>query len=129
MVAAINDVKKYSNYADNYDDEKLSKANEVFEALLLKYTKNPATLSYKFSELDKLMFNAMSDDGKFRIYSWDTESGGTMHEFSRVYQYQGADGKVYSKTDEVNEESDGLTLAPDGGGWILIVRVLAWVPS
>ncbi len=104
LVAAINDVKKYSNYGENYDDEKLSKANEVFEALLLKYTKIPATLSYKFSELDKLMFNAASDDGKFRIYSWDTESGGTMHDFSRVYQYQGADGKVYSKTEEVTEE-------------------------
>ena len=105
LVAAINDVKKYSNYGENFDDEKLSKANEVFEAKLLKYTKTPATLSYKFSELDKLMFNATSDDGKFRIYSWDTEDGGTMHNFSRVYQYQGADGNVYSKTDEVNEES------------------------
>ncbi len=107
LVGAINDVKKYSNYGDNFDSDKLSEANDVFEEKLLKYTKIPATLQYKFSELGKLMFNATSDDGKFRIYSWDTESGGTMHDFSRVYQYQGADGKVYSKTDEVTEEEGG----------------------
>jgi hypothetical protein len=63
-------------------------------------------LRYKFSELDKLMHIVTSDDGRFRIYSWDTEDGGTMHNFSRVYQYQAADGKVYSKTDEGKEEGD-----------------------
>jgi hypothetical protein len=53
------------------------------------------------------MYNATSDDGRFRIYSWDLEDGGTMHNFARVYQYQGASGKVYSKTDAPVEEEDG----------------------
>lgn len=107
LVDAIKDVQKYSTYGSSYDEDKLSKANEVFEEKLLKYTKIPSTLNYKFSELNKLMFNATSDDGKFRIFSWDTESGGTMHEFSRIYQFQSADGKVYSKGEETAEEDGG----------------------
>jgi len=106
LIASIKEVQKYSNYGGNYDDEKLSKANEVFEAKLLKYTKIAATLKYPFAELNKFMANATSEDGRFRVYSWDTETGGTMHDFSRVYQYLGADSKVYSNT-EVNAEQDG----------------------
>lgn len=106
LVAAINDLQKYSTYGGNYDEEKLLTAQAVFKEKLLKYTKIPATLGYKFVELSKLMQVATSDDEKFRIYSWDLEDGGTMHNFARVYQYLGADGKVYSKTDEATEEGD-----------------------
>ncbi len=107
LVAALKDIKKSSFNESNNDGERLSQANDVFVEKLLKYTKIPATLQYKFTQLNKLIFIATSDDGKFRIYSWDTETGGTMRDFSRVYQFQGADGKVYSKTDEVNEEEEG----------------------
>lgn len=107
LVKNIKEVQKYSDYGSNYDDEKLSKANEVFEQNLLKYTKNVSTLNYKFAALGKLMQIATSEDGKFRIYSWDTETGGTMHDYSRVYQYQGGDGEVYSKTDDNSEEEGG----------------------
>lgn len=106
LVKNIKEVQKYSTYGSNYDDEKLSAANEVFETNLLKYTKIASTLSYGFPALNKLMMNATSDDGKFRIYSWDMETGGTMHDYARVYQYLGADGKVYSKMDD-NAEEDG----------------------
>jgi hypothetical protein len=121
LVAAIKEIQKYSTYGGNYDEEKLYKAQEVFEEKLLKYTKIPATLSYKFSELDELMSIATSDDGRFRIYSWDTEDGGTMHNFSRVYQYLGTDGKIYSKGDEWEEGDPGsfvtdiFTLDTTGG--------------
>jgi hypothetical protein len=104
LVAAIKDVQKYGNYGGGYDDEKLSKAQDVFEEKLLKYTKNASTLQYKFAALSELMYVAASEDGKFRIYSWDLEDGGTMHDFTSVYQYQDADGKVYSKADEVPED-------------------------
>lgn len=107
LVKNIKELQKYSSYGSNYNDEKLSKANEVFENNLLKYTKIDSTLSYKFPLLNKMMMNATSEDGKFRIYSWDTETGGTMHDYSRVYQYQGADGKVYSRTEEKAEEDGG----------------------
>ncbi len=108
LVRNIKELQKYSNYGSNYDEEKLLKANNVFEKNLLKYTKIASTLSYKFSVLSKLMLNATSVDGKFRIYSWDTETGGTMHEYSRVYQYLGADGKVYSKAPDTTAEEGGV---------------------
>lgn len=108
LVALIKDIRQYSNYGGNYDEEKLYKANDDFKKKLLKYTKNASTLSYKFPELSKLMLNATSDDGNFRIYSWDMETGGTMHDYDRVYQYRGADGKVYSRSDpEKNAEEGG----------------------
>jgi hypothetical protein len=106
LVGAIKEVQKYSDYGSNYDEEKLSNANKVFKENLLNDTKNAATLKYSFASLGKLLTIATSDDGKFRIYSWDMETGGTMHEFSRVYQYQGADGKVYSKPESEAAEGD-----------------------
>ena len=106
LVKNLKEVQKYSSYGSNYDGEKLSKADDIFEKNLLKYTKIASTLSYKFPVLSKLMMNATSDDGKFRIYSWDLETGGTMHDYARVYQFQGADGKIFSKTED-NAEEDG----------------------
>ncbi len=107
LIASLKEMQKYSAYGSGYDDEKLSKANDEFEAKLLKYTKIPATLDYKFAQLNELMMNATSDDGKFRIYTWDSEAGGTMHEYNRVYQFQGADGKIYSQKEKDSEEDGG----------------------
>jgi hypothetical protein len=107
LVNAIKEIQKYSTYGTNYDEDKLYKANDVFEKKLVGYTKNVSTLNYKFVELNKLMLNATSEDGKFRIYSWDSETGGTMHDYSRVYQYQAADGKAYSQTEEEATVEDG----------------------
>lgn len=121
LVAAIKELRKYSTYAGNYDEDKLLRAQKIFEQKLVKHTKNPATLQYKFSALDKLMYIATSEDGRFRIYSWDLEDGGTMHNFARVYQYLGTDGKVYSKGYDSAEEPSGsfvtdiFTLETAGG--------------
>ena len=35
-----------------------------------------------------------SKDVNFRAYSWDTEMGGTMHDYITVFQYKGRSGKV-----------------------------------
>lgn len=106
LVAGIKEVKNYSTYGGNYDEDKLAKANEEFLKKMLEYTKDSSTLSYKFSVLKDHLYIATSEDGKFRLYSWDTEDGGTMHSFARVYQYLGSDGKVYSKTEEKTEDGD-----------------------
>lgn len=107
LIAAVKEIQKYGTYGGGYDDEKLSAAQNAFREKLLKYTKNAATLKYKFAALGELIYIATSDDGKFRIYSWDMEDGGTMHDFANLYQYTGADGKVYSKQDDVSEEDYG----------------------
>lgn len=109
LVGLIKEIQKYSNYGQNYDDEKLYKANEVFEEKLLAYTKKTSTLKYGFSKLGELMIITESADGKLRAYSWDQETGGTMHDYSVVYQYAGADGKVRSRTSKTSSdlEDDG----------------------
>ena len=113
LVAALKDIQTLSIYGGGYDEAKLSKAQKVFEEKLLRYTKTASTLNYEFSELDKLMSIAKSEDGKFRVYSWDLQDGGTMHRFARVYQYRVANEKVFSKADEVPEEGMGLGFVTD----------------
>ena len=110
LVGHIKNIQKWSSYANPSGEdssEKLSQENETFKDKLLKYTKQPATLKYEFKELDELISIATTEDGRFRIYSWDTETGGTMHFFEKVYQFQGADGRVYSKTDNLTEGDAG----------------------
>lgn len=107
LVAGIKDVQTYSTYGGNYDEDKLTKAQEAFEMKLLKYTKVPSTMKYQFNELDEHLTIAASDDGRFRVFSWDMQDGGTMHRFARVYQYQAASGKVYSRTDPFDDEGMG----------------------
>jgi hypothetical protein len=113
LVAALKDIQTFSIYGGGYDEGKLSKAQKVFEEKLLLYTKTASTLNYEFSELGKLMSIARSEDGKFRIYSWDLQDGGTMRRFARIYQYRGAKEKVLSKADEVQVEGMGRGFVTD----------------
>lgn len=77
--------------------DSLVKANQDFQNMLLAYAKDPSTLIYDFKVLKECGVTiATSQDGLFRIYSWDTELGGSMHIFYNVYQYK-ANGKMYSK--------------------------------
>ena len=71
-------------------EDSLDKANDSFTTKLQQVTEQtPATLKYSFSLLRKEYLNiCTSADGLFRIYSWDTEGGGTMHEFENVMQYK-----------------------------------------
>jgi hypothetical protein len=106
LVENITQIQKYSSYDKNYDDDKLSESNSIFEKNLLKFTNLSSTLKYDFPELSKLMLISTSEDEKFRVYSWDSETGGTMHDYSRVYQFVGNDGKINSKTED-NAEDEG----------------------
>lgn len=83
--------------------EKLTREHEIFKAKLLKNTKRNSTLNFKFNDLAKHMHIATSADGKLRVYSWDTLTGGTMHLFDDVFQFVGKDGKVYSKSYDLDE--------------------------
>lgn len=87
---------------DSYDS--LTVANNQFEKLLLKHTSNSKTMRYDFKSLRKNGLQiSSSEDGRFRIYSWDTWNGGTMHFFKNVFQYE-SDNKVYSTTIGDNSE-------------------------
>ncbi|WP_243348640.1 hypothetical protein [Parabacteroides sp. FAFU027] len=89
-------------------EDSLDNENEIFYDKLLNYTsKIPSTLAYDFSELKKAhLIITTSSDKKFRIYSWDTELGGTMKDYESICQYQG-DKKVCSKSlNENRQEGD-----------------------
>jgi hypothetical protein len=93
---------------DKYDS--LSHANEAFAARLLAYTsRQPSSLTDTFTALrDKGLTVATADDGLFRIYSWDDQSGGTMRTFRTIFQYKSG-AKLYSKIirNETSQEALG----------------------
>jgi hypothetical protein len=110
LVGHIKNILEWSNYTNRSGEnlsEKLFKENEIFKKKLSKYTKRLSTLKYKFPRLAEDINISTSEDGKFRIYSWDTETGGTIHRFENVYQYKGKNGKVYSKSYELSEMEPG----------------------
>ena len=70
--------------------DSLYNANNEFGQKLQNYSeKYTSTIIYPFALLKKEYLNiCTSTDGLFRIYSWDTEGDGTMHEFENVMQYR-----------------------------------------
>lgn len=93
--------------SNEHSYDSLAAANTKFENVLLKYTAStPQSLRYDFKTLKKSgLVVASSEDGKFRIYSWDTETGGTMHFFKNIFQYEG-NKKVESKVIATPAEGD-----------------------
>ncbi|HEY9195214.1 MAG TPA: hypothetical protein VIM77_03085 [Mucilaginibacter sp.] len=88
---------------------KLGDANDAFASKLKKYTENfPITISAPFNALKKQHLDIFtSADGLFRIYSWDTWQGGTMHDFANVIQF-----KTGSQTHSVLLTSNDDTYVP-----------------
>lgn len=88
------DQKQHSGNIDAADS--LGEANDRFGKKLADYTqKYPFTLTAPFPSLKKARLDIFtSTDGLFRIYSWDTWEGGTMHDFANVLQYKTSDKTV-----------------------------------
>jgi len=103
----LDNMAKYGSYGGSYDDKKLSDNAARFRTTLLKNASRRDLLTYSFPALKDKIYIATSPDKRLRIYSWDLEDGGTMHDFDHVVQYLGRGGKtnVWSP-----EDSD------DGGG-------------
>ncbi|WP_374949042.1 hypothetical protein [Mucilaginibacter sp.] len=70
--------------------DSLEAANNAFGENLKAYSiKYPGTINQTFTSLTKENLDIVtSDDLKFRIFSWDTWTGGTMHFFFNVLQYR-----------------------------------------
>lgn len=107
LLASLDDVAKYGNYTGTWDDVKSEKANKQIKDTLIRNGKRADVLRYAFKKLKDRMFVATSADGKLRVYSWDTDTGGTMHDYASVYQYQGKSGKVYAWSDYGEGEDGG----------------------
>jgi hypothetical protein len=99
LIQSFSKIKYWSTPDRDLTGDSLIKANDDFQKLLLKYTaKNKETLTYPFKNLnDSGLSIHTSKDKKFRIYSWDTWTGGTMHFYRNVFQFKGAKA-IHSKT-------------------------------
>lgn len=102
-------VSLYAKLLAHSDYDKTEQNAAKFAKELSNYLKaNPSTLTYPFKKLTAkgYCFINTSADGKFRIYSWDTWTGGTMHFFNEIYQWS-HNGKVFTKVLKyVAEEGD-----------------------
>jgi hypothetical protein len=87
--------KQYDTTVDvNKRINSLEIANDGFAKKLKFYAeKFPSVIAYPFNALKEDYLDIMtSSDNMFRIYSWDTETGGTMHFFESVMQYKSGSG-------------------------------------
>lgn len=107
LLGFLADISKYGNYGGERDDEKLTAANEALKRSLMDNGTKAAFLAYAFPKLQEEMFVATSKDGKFRIYSWDRQSGGTMRDFTEVYQFRGSGGNTIMWAENDEDESGG----------------------
>lgn len=130
ILAKLKTISETGTYSGNYSDDdgvRNSTANKQLTDLLLKEGKRVEILKYAFPKLNDQMGVATSKDGRLRIYSWDTETGGSMHEYSSVVQYQGASGRVYTWTYDppVNEPGNSTidTGVGTGGYYMRILQV------
>lgn len=104
--------KSFIEGLENYEDLDLrEKANDDFAKLLFEDT---CTFYYDFpyvTDSTEIVNIAASDDENVRIYSWDTQLGGTMVCWDNVIQYRSNgkiksyDGSIWS-VDESREENE-----------------------
>ena len=84
------------SFADSTIDreDSLEKADSVLhQAFAEAINSCPACLAYNFPVLrDSGLVITTSADGKFRVYAWDNEAGGSMRYFDHVLQYHSAGG-------------------------------------
>jgi hypothetical protein len=107
ILSRLDTIDKYSTYLGEFDQDKSDAANKALRETLVRYGKRLDILQYAFPKLKDKMFVSTSPDGKLRIYSWDEGTGGTMHDFTSVYQFQGASGAVNTWSGNGDDESGG----------------------
>lgn len=91
------------------DFDSLSFYSEKFEVEFTQLIQtHPASMDYPFKRLaDSNFCNVVtSSDGQFRVYSWDTRSGGTMHFFKTLYQWR-SNGTIFFEVPNYEEGDPG----------------------
>lgn len=107
LLKSFKKIDDWSNDTSISANESLWKAKKTVGEKLYYYTNTfPVTITYQFDLLKKEHVNiSTSDDGLFRIYSWDTWTGGTSHFFENVFQYKYGGG-TKAILDTVKQEGD-----------------------
>ncbi len=85
-------------------EEKSNVSSRFSEEFKQFITEHAETIDADFKNLSKDIHIVTSEDKMLRIYSWDTQEGGTMKFFDRIIQYKSGDN-VYTYS-EVPQEGD-----------------------
>lgn len=93
----LNQIAKWSSYTHTPYEKGDEDTLDLYNVSLMNYlkkalVKQPQILTAQLDLPERAMDIASSEDGKFRIYSWDCECGGTMHSFNSIIQYKTAKG-------------------------------------
>ncbi|MFM9903181.1 MAG: hypothetical protein ACKVQJ_01260 [Pyrinomonadaceae bacterium] len=96
LLRHLTNLEKASGVSGARNEAAVDKENKILKQNFLLYGKKAATLKYDFKALAGKMTITTSKDGKFRIYSWDNEFGGTMRDHENIFQYQAKGGQVYA---------------------------------
>ena len=107
ILGHLDNISKFGNYGDGYDENKIYAENRALKELLVKYGRRSDVLRYAFPKLKGKMQITTSRDGRLRIYSWDEETGGTMHDHDSVFQYRGNSGRVLTWASATEDEDIG----------------------
>ncbi len=86
------------NHSDSttIDSEKTEAANQSAAKILTTYTQQANSIACQFpNSVKEGLAIATSDDKRFRAYTWDENTGGTMHFYSALVQYIDDDGNSH----------------------------------
>jgi hypothetical protein len=108
ILKCLNEIARSGTYSGDYDETKNEQANERLKQTLVRNGDRLEILQYAFPKLKNEMSVVTSRDGRLRVYSWDLQTGGTMHDYETVIQYQSKSGAVHTWTgDDTQDESAG----------------------
>lgn len=98
------------------DYEKLNNVNKMLMEYMRKICSDETLLQHELKAVNSAGMTVLtSDDNKFRIYCWDTETGGTMHFYDAILQYKTQSGsEAYILNDISVSSEDG---GADCGYW------------
>ena len=103
----VGSYKKLTNLTYGYGDSVEFYSNAFSNKITNYISKNPETITCPFTGLKENYCSVVtSADGLFRIYSWDTWLGGTMHDFNNIYQFT-SNQKTYTKIYDYGEGDYG----------------------
>ena len=104
----LQDLKHINDLAKENNSEALSIQNQNFSDKLLQYaSESSEMLTYNFPNIEEIYWRiTTSPDKKFRIYSWDTMSGGSMRFYQNIFQWKDYD-KLYAKKNKIPEGDPG----------------------
>jgi hypothetical protein len=104
ILAQLKEISRSGSYGEEFDEDKNSEANDRLRQTLIRNGTRLDILQYAFPKLKEAMYIATSPDRKLRVYSWDLETGGTMHEYDAVIQYQTKSGSVLTSSFNKDQE-------------------------